>query len=91
MNRRTILRLIAGAGALIAMPVLAAKSKYLFRVNQAKCVGCKDCERVCPVAAISFIRGKAVIDMETCNGCALCPAVCSYGAINQCDIQDENL
>jgi len=90
MNRRSLLKLLLGAGAVLALPAAAAKSTKIFSVIQSRCVGCKDCERVCPVAAVSFVRGKAVIDMESCNGCGICPAVCSYGAIEQCEKKEEN-
>jgi|GEM_PF-1441910 len=88
MDRRSLLKLLLGAGLAAAIP-LSARSQRLFKVVQSRCVGCKDCERVCPVAAIKFVRGKAEIDMETCNGCKLCPAVCSYGAIEQCEKKEK--
>lgn len=84
MDRRSLLKILFGSGLAIAMPLLAG-SRKLYKVVQSKCVGCKDCERVCPVSAISFERGKAQIDAGTCNGCNLCYAVCSYGAVKQCE------
>jgi Fe-S-cluster-containing hydrogenase component 2 len=88
MDRRSILKLLFGAGLAAAIP-LSARSKRLFKVMNSKCVGCRDCERICPVAAINFERGKAVIDTETCNGCKLCSAVCTYGAIEQCEKKEK--
>ena len=49
-------------------------------IIKAKCVGCGDCVRSCPVQAITMVRGKAVIDAEKCIGCRLCVITCSYGA-----------
>lgn len=71
------------------LSVHAKKTEILFKILQAQCVGCRDCERVCPAAAISFVRGKAIIDIESCNGCSKCYSVCSYGAVNKCDIEEN--
>ena len=49
-------------------------------IIKAKCVGCGDCVRACPVQAITMVRGKAVIDPDKCVGCHQCIIVCSYGA-----------
>jgi Fe-S-cluster-containing hydrogenase component 2 len=59
---------------------VTARSVEKTVINKSKCVGCGDCVRVCPVDAITVIRGKAVIDIEKCVGCKLCIQICSYGA-----------
>jgi Fe-S-cluster-containing hydrogenase component 2 len=59
---------------------VSAKTVEKTVINKAKCVGCGDCVRVCPVDAITMVRGKAVIDIEKCVGCKLCIMTCSYGA-----------
>ena len=56
-------------------------------VEQEKCIGCKKCEKVCPVGVIYFGKnGK----MEKCDGCTAriregrrpaCEQVCCTGAI----------
>jgi NAD-dependent dihydropyrimidine dehydrogenase PreA subunit len=84
MTRRSIIKTMLALGAGLLVPVFG-KSKYIVNVLQYRCVGCKDCYRVCPVDAIKFIRGKAVVDNDSCNGCLLCPAACSYGAIETCE------
>lgn len=84
MTRRSLMKTILALGAGLLVPVFG-KSKYIVKVLQYRCVGCKDCYRVCPVDAIKFVRGKAVVDNDSCNGCLLCPAVCSYGAIETCE------
>lgn len=40
------------------------------------CVGCGDCERVCPNDAVSVIDNHAVIDYDKCEGCDACTAKC---------------
>jgi uncharacterized protein len=51
-------------------------------VYQKKCVGCGECEKACPVDAISLENKKSVIDGSKCIGCATCIAVCPYAAID---------
>jgi uncharacterized Fe-S center protein len=51
-------------------------------VYEQKCVGCGECEKACPVNAISLKNNKAVIDGLKCIGCATCIAVCPYAAID---------
>jgi Fe-S-cluster-containing hydrogenase component 2 len=49
-------------------------------ISKMKCVGCGDCVRVCPLHAVSVVRGKAYVDPEKCVGCRICVISCSYGA-----------
>lgn len=51
-------------------------------VYEQKCLGCGECEKTCPVKAISIKNNKAVIDGLKCIGCATCIAVCPYAAID---------
>lgn len=41
-------------------------------VDLEKCVGCKTCEKVCPVLAIKVVDKKAVVDVPNCTGCSGC-------------------
>ena len=46
-------------------------------VEQAACVACGCCVRVCPLRAIEIVRGvMAQVDGEKCVGCGKCAAVC---------------
>jgi uncharacterized Fe-S center protein len=44
-------------------------------------VGCGECYRHCPEAAINMEDLKAHIDKDKCVGCAECLAVCRFGAV----------
>ena len=52
-------------------------------VKQDRCVGCKECVKVCPVTAavLQEPSGKVFIDQETCIGCGDCIVACRFGAI----------
>jgi len=47
-------------------------------VHVDNCVGCGECELVCPVGAIHLENGKAVLDDTLCIGCASCVAACPH-------------
>lgn len=45
------------------------------------CIGYGDCEKVCPVGAISMVNGLPVIDPVTCTGCGICVTICPKNII----------
>lgn len=46
-----------------------------------KCIGCGECEKVCPTGAIQMEDDKSVLNKDLCIGCASCLAACPNGAI----------
>lgn len=47
------------------------------------CIGCKRCEKACPVDAIKVTDNLAVIDYEKCVGCIACSDACPKGVIQR--------
>jgi len=45
-----------------------------------KCVGCRVCVKVCPVAALEMVDKKAVC-LDTCTLCGICVDACKFDAI----------
>ncbi len=69
-------------------------SGLVAEVTQSRCIGCGDCEEVCPYKAIelvettkdfedvSIIIKKSSINSALCKGCGTCAATCPVGAIS---------
>ena len=58
------------------------KAKPPVKVNEEKCVGCRQCMKLgCP--AISMKGKKARIDHTLCVGCDVCTQLCRLGAIEK--------
>ena len=58
------------------------KAKPPVKVNNDKCVGCRQCMKLgCP--AISFKKKKKKIDFTQCVGCDVCTQLCRVGAIEK--------
>lgn len=51
-------------------------------VKLDKCVGCRQCAKICAHGAISFPEKKAVIDANKCVGCGRCVGICPKDAIH---------
>jgi ferredoxin len=80
MNRRDAIILAAGAACSFAAHPLSASFKP--HVYPSRCVGCRDCVRICPVkGAIVMVRGKSVVIDDLCIACQKCVFICSYRAV----------
>ncbi|MDD5408682.1 MAG: DUF362 domain-containing protein [Candidatus Omnitrophica bacterium] len=45
-------------------------------VHSDRCIGCGECEIICPAGAIHLENKKSIVDSSKCIGCASCLAVC---------------
>ncbi|MFC1888023.1 indolepyruvate ferredoxin oxidoreductase subunit alpha [Candidatus Cloacimonadota bacterium] len=79
MKRKVLIFLVI----LAVCAVLVAITKGPYYVESRRCVGCGDCENVCPVNVIEIVDGKSVIDPELCIKCDLCVKICTYDAIRK--------
>lgn len=52
------------------------------QINDAVCVGCGRCVKVCPQGALSLVDGKSHVDVSKCIGCFECITVCPVKAIS---------
>ncbi len=70
-------------------------------VNEATCIGCLTCERVCPYGAVeakeirdrdgNVVRVVASINPGVCQGCGTCQAVCLSKSIELATFTDEQV
>lgn len=60
-------------------------------VDQAKCVGCGNCARICAHSAPTISGRKCTIDSVKCLGCGRCIGVCPVDAISPSGWQSADL
>ncbi|NOR12371.1 MAG: 4Fe-4S dicluster domain-containing protein [Candidatus Aminicenantes bacterium] len=60
-------------------------------IDNEKCEGCDICVTVCPLHAISIIKGKAFIDQNSCTECLQCINECPNDAIRQISAREVSL
>ncbi len=54
---------------------------HSIRVDDATCIGCVACMKVCPTRAIRLRGGKAHINYERCIDCGGCLRICPHHAV----------
>ena len=57
------------------------KTKGYFITNA--CIGCRQCQTVCPQNCIDFTFIPAIIQKEHCLNCGNCMSICPYNAVIQ--------
>lgn len=65
-------------------------SNWIAQIDTERCRGCRRCEKICPVQAITIsqteVDGRrkkwAVRDTSLCLGCGVCTSVCKHGALS---------
>jgi Pyruvate/2-oxoacid:ferredoxin oxidoreductase delta subunit len=59
------------------------RAEYVAGVDPDKCVGCRECMRVCQFGAIFYSASneKAVVEQRWCYGCGICRSACKQDAI----------
>jgi len=98
----TIAQALATAGR--AMTILSKErlevGGTIAIVEQAKCVGCLTCVRVCPfgipkidpkAVGVGAIIGAAFIEPSLCTGCGTCTSECPADAIQLRHYRDDQL
>lgn len=53
------------------------------RVDETRCNGCGECERICAFSAIVLVKGKPLLFEDMCHSCGGCYHVCAPGAITE--------
>lgn len=56
--------------------------RVMAKVDEAECIGCKTCEKVCPVIAVAVEDKHARVNEDSCTGCGFCEQRCPTHAIS---------
>ncbi|HOF67279.1 MAG TPA: 4Fe-4S binding protein [Candidatus Fermentibacter daniensis] len=79
------MKLYASSLGLLVILLAAACSgptgQARLEVDPCLCIGCGECEEVCPYGAVEVVDGEAVIDPALCHFCLRCVEECPEGAI----------
>lgn len=50
--------------------------------KEEDCIGCGECQEICPADAIEIRDGRALFDLDECIGCAECITTCPEDALS---------
>ena len=68
--------------------MVAIKKKRKAFVDQADCVACGCCVKVCPMGAIQIHKGvMAQVDLAKCIGCGKCAKECPASVIELREVE----
>ena len=62
-------------------PIIAKVLTVKPKVTKKDCIGCKKCENICPVKAITMENKVPVINRDKCIRCFCCQEFCPVGAM----------
>lgn len=53
------------------------------QIDPKKCIGCANCQRVCPDVACFKVKGEKFysVDLDFCKGCGICANECPVKCI----------
>ncbi|MBW1722993.1 MAG: 4Fe-4S binding protein [Deltaproteobacteria bacterium] len=54
---------------------------YLVFVDSARCDGCEECVKFCPVDVFDMTHKAVLTRPDNCLGCRICEAVCNSKAV----------
>lgn len=67
------------------------RGSHMITVNQEKCIGCRQCERICHTNSIRINKNEILIDKFLCSTCTQCIAVCPVQALSWNNIEPQNI
>ena len=56
-------------------------TRYAMVIDTRTCIGCGDCETICPGDAVAVDKGVAKLNYSRCIRCFCCHEVCPENAI----------
>ncbi len=83
---KNIIKIIPKKNKYVVRCISCDKGATMKEKCSAGCIGCKICEKNCPVQAITVTDNHAVIDYDKCIGCGICAEKCPKKVIVECKL-----